>query len=360
MAFLTATALNDLQASQAFNEKRNRRFGLVDLAYDGRSGVDYLPPDAIEKLRKMSSARDYQLPVIKDQSVTVTTTPGFANIPINLGTTANYYFTAYDVFSGFRFFPAAHQNNQVSMEFYRDTVMKNVLEAMAAQKETVLKTVADLRKTQVLSYTDQINMGDGNYNFNTTDDQLEIGKDAQKELMFHYLNTVMNANKLQGNYSIATSPAGLAVANAEAAKYGMNNNKDISWGQSAIPFENRYESDVITTSENFNGYLVRDGALSFYSNHPYDFMTNTKVAGKEWSVSDMELPFIKSQANIFINTEATDASSLVTSDSNMTMTHWEEMAIWDRFYVIYRYNSDLTTRANDIVKLVGLKTNPGE
>ena len=44
------------------------------------------------------------------------------------------------------------------------------------------------------------------------------------------------------------------------------------------------------------------------------------------------------------------------SDSNMIMTHFQEMAVWIRFYIVYRYNSDLTTRANDIVKLKGLTT----
>jgi hypothetical protein len=38
------------------------------------------------------------------------------------------------------------------------------------------------------------------------------------------------------------------------------------------------------------------------------------------------------------------------------MTHFEEMALWFRFYVVYRYNSDLSARANDIVKLVGATT----
>lgn len=353
MAFLSANVLNDLQSSRAFNEKRARKFGLIDLAYNGRAGLDFLPPDAIEMLKTMSSARNYQLPVLKDQTVTVSTTPGFANIPLNLGESANYYFTAYDVFSGFRFFPAAHANNQVSAEFYRDQILRNVLEAMAATKEGILKTVADARKTQVLSNTQQVSMGDGTFTFSTSTDDLTINKAAQKDTMFSYLVSLMESNLLPGNYSIVTSLAGLAVANAEALKYGLQNSKNIDWAQGAIPFANRYESSVITTSANFDGYLIREGALSFVPNHPFDFMNNSKVAGKEWTISDMELPFIKSQANIFINTEATDASSLVTSDSNMIMTKWEEMAIWDRFYVVYPYNSALASRPSDIVKLVG-------
>jgi len=70
------------------------------------------------------------------------------------------------------------------------------------------------------------------------------------------------------------------------------------------------------------------------------------------------MPFIKSRLNVYVNKEATDATSIITptTDSNLIMTHFEEMAMWDRFYVFYRYNSDLTTRQNAIVKIAGLTT----
>ena len=359
MAFLNATILNDIQSSKVFNDKRPRKFGLVDMAYDGRAGVDYIDPMYIQNLATMSSDQNLQLPVLKDQTVTVTTTPGFANIPINIGESANYYFTAYDVFSGFRYWPALHANNQVSKEFYVNNILFNVLEAMAYAKEGILKTVIDTRKSQVFAGAQQISMGDGTFTFSGSSAfTLTLNKAAQKDTMFSYLTQGMDINLLPGNYAIVNTVGGLAVANAEQRKYGMNNTKDIAWDGGSIPFANRYESSAITTSANFDGYLVRSGALSFFENHPFDFANGTKIAGKEWSVSDMELPFIKSRANIFVNNEATDATALVTSgtNSNLKMTTFEEMAIWDRFYVVYRYNSDLTSRANDVVKLIGATT----
>ena len=72
----------------------------------------------------------------------------------------------------------------------------------------------------------------------------------------------------------------------------------------------------------------------------------------------MEIPFTRMRANIYTNREATNADALISSgsDSNTLMSHFEEMAVWIRFYVVYRYNSDLATRANDIVKIKGLIT----
>ena len=61
------------------------------------------------------------------------------------------------------------------------------------------------------------------------------------------------------------------------------------------------------------------------------------------------------RANIYVNTEATDATSVITpnTDTNMIMTTFEEMAIWHRFYVVYRYNGDIANKQNAVVKLQG-------
>ncbi len=77
---------------------------------------------------------------------------------------------------------------------------------------------------------------------------------------------------------------------------------------------------------------------------------------KEWSMSDMELPFVRMRANVFTNLEATKAESLVSAgrDTNLTMTHYQEMALWVRVYLFEEFNSDLTTRPNPVIKLSGL------
>ena len=81
MTYLTNTVLNDFQAREATNEKFIANYGMIDLAKDSGVSQDYIPPSVMEKLNTMSGSRDGQIPVLKDQTVTVTTTPGFANIP---------------------------------------------------------------------------------------------------------------------------------------------------------------------------------------------------------------------------------------------------------------------------------------
>lgn len=357
MAFLNGTLLNDLQSEQATNEKYFSPLGVIDAVKASTSSANYIPPTVRENLSSISGLRNAEIPVIKDQSITVVTTPGFEYIPSNLPESAKYWFQPYDVFSGMRHYPAANDNNMIDSEFQSREVLKNVLYAMGNTVEGILLTNLAARKTQVLGFTEQVSATTGDYNFDTSADRLDIKKIAQEETMFYSLEALMAANEVGGNYRIVTNRAGLARQKAEALKYGAGNDKNLQ----ALGFfgaDRMHESGNISTSEKFDGYLLRDGSIGVFENFPSDFRKGVEFAGKKWAVSDMELPFVKMRANIYTDTNATNATSLITSgtDSNLIMTHFEEMAIWVRFYVVYRYNSDLATRVNDIVAVRGLKT----
>jgi hypothetical protein len=357
MAYLDATMWNDWQDTNAKNDKRFSEHGIVNLVKDSTASVDYVSPAAIQKLGESSSLRDVKIPVIKDQTVTVVQTPGFNFIPDNLTTSAEYSFTPVDVFSGFRHYPALYGNNTIEADFDRNVKMTNVANAVADEMESLLATTLTARKSQVLGYTTQLNQGagSGTYSF-TGGDVLTINKAAQQETMFSSLDEIMRANKLGGEYATVTSPAALAVQKLEALKFGEDNQKNIR-AMGMIPVEDMHTSHNISTSANFDGYWVRKGAIGMYENFPYDFRNNTTTSGGEqWSISDVEIPFTRMRANIYTNKFAANATGLVSTgtDSNLIMSAGEEMAIWIRFYIVYRYNSDITTRAQDIVAIQGL------
>lgn len=356
MANLDATDWNDIQLTEASNEKRFSELGLVNLAKDSTAGVDYISPSARQQLNSLSSLRDVKIPVLKDQTITIATQPGFDYIPSNLGTSAAYSFTPVDIFSGFRHYPAQFDNNQMDSEWTKREIMKNVAYKMGNTAEGLLATVLETRKTQVVNFLTQVSQGDGAFTFATN--ILKVAKAAQKETMFYNLEQLMAANELGGNYRIATNRAGLAVQKSEAAKYGADNTKNLQ-ALGMLPADRMYESgNIAPSTQVFNGWLVRDGGIGMIENFPFDFRNGTEVGGKKWSISDMEIPYTRLRANIYVNNEATEATALVGAgtDSNMIMTHFQEMAIWIRFYIVYRYNSDLTTYANDVVKIQGLTT----
>jgi len=355
MSFINATLWNDLQVTGATNEKRFSELGIIDAVKASTAAVDYVPPSAKEALMTTSGLRNVKIPVIQDQTVTVNTTPGFATIPTNLETSDEYYFTAYDVFSGFRHYPAAYANNTIDSDYARAQKMKNIAYAMGNSIETILSTVLESRKTQQLGYTTQVSQGDGTYSFSTGTDTLTISKAAQKETMFFYMEELMAANEVGGNYRFVGNRGAFATQLAEYLKYGASNNVNLQ-ALSNFPADRLHHSGNISAgSDVFSGYAIRDGAIGVFENFPYDFRNGTKIDGREWTISDMEIPFVRMRANIYTNAQATDATALITSgtDSNLIMSHFEEMAVWNRFYVVYRYNSDITTRVNDIVKIVG-------
>ena len=354
MSYLNLNVLNDVQAKELQDEQFTAKYGLVDLAKECGKSIDYISPATREMMQTMSSARNAQLPVMKESEVSVGSVPGFENIPVNLGESGTYYFTAYDLFTGLRMYPGSFQNNVVEQADYFQSQMRKINKKVAESVEAIIATNLENRKTQKLDFVTQISQGDGTYNFNTGTDTLEINKAAQKSTMFSDLYQLMDANKLEGNTRIVTSPGGLVATNTEANLYRDANSKNIGWAEGYMTPDRRYQSHQISTAANFNGYLVRDGEIGLIDNFPWDFQNKTTFAGKEWGISDVEMAYNKMRPNVYINREATEATSLFsTEDSNLKMTHFEEMALWFRFYVPYRYNSDLATRQNGVVKLLG-------
>jgi hypothetical protein len=357
MAYLDATDLNDLQGLSTINEKRFAELGLVDAVKASSKAVNFISPSAKNELKTMSSIQNYKIPILKDQDVTVTTTPGFA-IPANLPESDAIYYVAVDVFGGMRHTPAAFASNQLDSEWTKKEVMKNLLYKMGSKTEEALTVVMETRKTQLWNYTTQYNQNGGTFTFNAGTDTLEVNLAAQKNTMFLPIESMFADNELGGAVRYVTNRGGLATQRIEALTYGAGNDKNIQ--SHGLPTADRLHQtgNISAGSDVFNGYAFRDGAIGIIDNHPFDFANGTEINGRKFSISDINLPFINGRANIYTNNDVTNATALVTAgvDSNLIMTTFSEMAIWYRFYIVYPYNSDLSTRANDIVKIKGLTT----
>ncbi|AZA73569.1 hypothetical protein [Chryseobacterium indoltheticum] len=353
---LDATMLNNYQDTNTVTESRYAELGAVDLAKNSTEKADWVKPSVIDEISQISSLRNLEIPAIVDQEVIVTSTPGF-DIPANLTSSTKISPMVYDIFSGFRHFPAHYANNLIDEQFDLDHKFKKVSYGMGKALEAIILSRLEARKTQVLPLgSAQVSDGTKTFAFNTTTDTLEISKEAQKELMFSNISRIVGANEIGGDYEILTSRAGLAASRNEWAKYGNNNEKNLQALGYPSP-DQLHESGLLAPgSDNFVGYYVRNGAIAMYENFPADFRMGTKLGGKEWSMSDTEIPFARMRANVFVNREATDATALVATgrDTNLIMTHFQEMALWIRVYIFEEFNSDLSTRANPIIKIKGL------
>jgi hypothetical protein len=358
MANLDATILVKYQDYLATSESRRSPLGIINLVKNSTPFCDYISPDLIQKFAEFSSERPFTIPTILPQSPIVVTTPGFEFIPDNLTESAEHTFTMYDVFSGFRHYPSLYANNVIKADFDLQVKLDNVLYAMGNSVEEILSTKLNARKSQVLDHVAQLNYnsGGGTYAF-TGSDILTINVAAQQATMFLPLNELMMNNELGGNYAVVTSPGGLINQKLEAMKYGMNNDKNVaSWGM--LDASDIHNSQNISTSAVFDGYYVRKGAIGMYPNFPYDFRNGSTLSDSKWYVSDMEMPYLKHAVNVFTREFTANASGLSSTgaDTNTLMTKGEEMAIWFRFVAVFRPNSELPTRANDVLKIQGSTT----
>lgn len=298
MSFLNGTLLNDLQSDQATSESRYSPLGIVDSVVKSTEHIDFLSPSVKESLSTISSLRKAEIGVLTAQDIKVVATPGFEHIPSNLPNSDKYWFQPYDVFSGMRHYPSANDNNMIDSEFQSREVLKRVLYEMGNTVEGILTTTLEARKTQLLPLgLEQVSNTTGDYAFDSVSDTLKVNKAAQDETMFYSIEAALAANEIGGNYSIVSNRAGLARQKMAALKLGANNAENLQ----ALGFmgaDRIYETGNITTSEKFDGFMFRDGAVGVFENFPSDFRKGTEVNGKKWSVSDMKLPFINMRANI--------------------------------------------------------------
>lgn len=351
MAYLDATDLNDLQQLDVTNESRFNPLGLVNLAADSSNFVSYISESTKAELAKMPSNRNAQIPVIKESTIAVTSSPSFT-IPANLGESDMYTFVPYDLYTGFNMFRSTFEGNVIAENEYKLDRMAQCSYGLGKAKEVILAAVAETIKTQQLAFTTQVSHGSGTYSFDTGADVLTVSLAAQNDTMFYSLADLMSANELGGQYRLVTSRAGLTRQKVSALQYSAQNEKNLK-ALGMLGLDRMYESNTIAAgSDIFNGYFVRDGGLGLIGNHPWDFRNGTEFAGNKWAISDMVNPFTKSRLNVFTKQSALDATAVV-NNSNTIMTSVESMGLWDRFYVVYPYNSDRSTRASDVVSIKG-------
>lgn len=355
MNYLSATDLNDIQPVGGRDEKRFSPLGLVDAARDSTDFVDYISPSEKEAMSKLSSERNIQSPVIVDQEITVSMTPGFPFIPTNLPTSDQYSYVAVDIFSGMKFWPASYEDNAIDMNWEKQRRLEAITYAMGQKKEELISTVLESRKTQVLDGTTQVSQGDGTFFFNGATDTLEISKAAQKETMFANIQALFEINEIPGMLRYVSNRGGFQVQMTESLKYGTENEKNLQALGLVSPDRYYQTGGLSAGSDVFNGFVFRDGDIGLIENYPWDFRAGINFAGKEWSISDIETKWTRSRLNVFVDNHATDATSLVQS-SNMKMTHFQEMGLWDRFYIVYPYNSNLEERSNGVFKIKGVTT----
>lgn len=351
--FIDFTVLNAYQDKIAQTEGKSQPFGLIRILDASSPTCPILTPTLRAHLAKVEG-RTSQYPALKEDTITTTTTESFT-IPEHLSVSEMKTLTMNTIFCGFRVYPKWFENNLLDYGDYVRNKLDEVFRAMASAKETIILAALAAAKTQIWNGITQVNNGDGTFNFNATTDTLEIDKAAQKDVLFSNIKTLFGINKFPGETEIVVNLGGFNLALHEIFKFGQMNQENRQFIENQLP--TYYPTLGISPgSDQFSGYHIRRGSIGIVQNFPSDFRNPVQIGEKLWGITDTPVPYLNTQVNTFYNREAADASGLGDTTTHLKMTHYEEWAFIDKFFLTSIYNSDLSTRPNPIVKIVGTTT----
>ena len=351
--YIDFSVLNSYQDKFVQTEGEKQPYGLIELAQANTPFNKILTPTLREHLRTVEG-RSSTYPGLKEDTITTTSTESFT-VPQHLSDSEMKTLTLVTIFSGFRVYPKYFENNLISYQEYVANKLDEVFRAMASSKEAQILSVLVANRTQVFAGETQVNNGDGTFTFQVATDTLDIDKAAQKDVMFSNLKTLFRINKKTGLYEIVVNAGGFNLALNEIFKFGQMNQENRQFIENSLP--KYYETlGIAPGSDQFVAYMMLKGAIGLAQNYPSDFRNPVPVGEKRWGITDSPVPYVNAQLNTYYNREATDASAVGDTTTHLKMTHYEEWAFIDKFFVTANYNSDLATRVSDIVKLEGQTT----
>ena len=348
--FIDFSVLNAYQDRMVQTEKEPQRYGLIDcLRYNTPTNRVLTP--TLRTFLQTVEGRTTQYTGLKEDTITTTSVESFT-IPAHLSDSEQKTITAVSIFSGFQVYPKYFVNNTIAYQDYLMNKYDEVFAAMAAAKETQIATLLSTYKTQVWDGTTQVSNGDGTFTFSTVTDTLTANLAAQKDVLFSNLKTLFRINKKAGSYNMVVNEGGLNLSLNEIFKYGATNQENRQFMLNQLP--TYFETLGISPgSDQFVAYMMRDGAIGGVQNYPSDFVDGTTVGEKKWGIMPTPAPYIGERLNVYYNREAVDASGLGDTTSHLNMTSMEEWGFLDKFFLVSNYNSDLSTRPNDILKIIG-------
>ena len=334
-------------------EGKSQPFGLIKLYDASTPTCPVLTPSLRAHLAKVEG-RTSQYPALKEDAITTSSSESFT-IPEHLSVSEMKSLTMNTIFCGFRVYPKWFENNLLDYGDYVRNKLDEVFRAMASAKETIMLAHLATNRTQVWGGVAQINNGDGTFAFDAATDQLDINLAAQKDVLFSNLKTLFGINKFPGETDIVVNLGGFNLALNEIFKFGQMNQENRQFIQNQLP--TYYPTLGISPgSDQFSGYHIRRGSVGIAQNYPSDFRNPVQVGEKLWGITDTPVPYLNTQVNTFYNREAADASGAGETTAHLKMTHYEEWAFIDKFFLTSIYNSDLASRPNPIVKIVGATT----
>ena len=339
---LDPTVLLTKQAGDTLTEIRDTNYGILRSIEASTPFYKGLTSELRDFASKQMD-RTFQMSAIPESVIATTESETF-DIPSNLSESEIVTATVYSLFSGFKAYDAMFGENDIARQEYIKNKMEEIDKAFALAKTNTFLTVIDGQKTQVLSQNAAANKG---YSFAAS--VLTANLNAQARRIFPDLNVIMQDNGLEMEKLFAVS-TGIKILENFTEMYGAANAQNLQ-GQDFIP--QMHVDNRITNTANFTGYLFEKGAFASIDNIKWDFLNGSQVGEAVFGVSNNILPKLGSQVGVYSNRFLNDSSALMDNTASWKMSTGEEWGFLHRYVVLTPYNSDISTRVNPVVKIVG-------
>jgi hypothetical protein len=267
------------------------------------------------------------------------------DIPLNLGESASTNVTIYQFWTGFHAYKYAHAKNAISEEEYYMVKYAECDKTLAESVSAQIATIMAARRTQVLTTTGV----PSGMAFNPTSDSLTIANALKATPFFDNLETLMTLNDMEGTYSMLSS-IGLGFILSTHKMYGAANDKNLLAQSLPSLF---YDKKITAPSgSDASGYFVKDGAFALVESYPIEFLQRASVGTTaKWDIGSMNLPLAKMRPLLYEEEYKADTNSVNSGRPTSGMTVGKKIGMGVSFAVLSSYNSDLTTRPNDVLRV---------
>ena len=340
---LVETRLDALRDNAGIDqwETRARRWGAFD--YFRRETTrpgGVVTPELIQKAYN-SVGRDLEIPVINFdtgvvvQNVTqpVLITGGPSTSELVLVTFVNYYF-------GFLIHPAAHRNNEISMQREFEEQIKKYDYALMQALDVACLTALEAAKTQVLN--DDLG---GRYRF---EGDMLVANDSDKEFVMGDLDVVLAEQNAMGDYSVIGNASTQSLVRRyllEKGQYNTDNktyqydNKDWFW-----------TSNLSNAAENqATGFILPNGRVGMLHQFGADSIMGNSTHKHQWGIE--RLPYSGLEMGTYQYDDAVNASALHgAASAHLTATKVEAYGFHNATAIVTPYNSDPANLAGEILK----------
>lgn len=337
---LAATVLNEIRIKNERldkNEHRLSEYGAFDF-FVKQSASNPLLTNEMKEQAKRSMGKTLKMPVINyDGNIQVSnvrtcTIADAENTSALVGVT----YATYAV--GFTVVPAMYSNNEIDKQKDIERKYLKCARVLGQALDNAAIAALDANKTQVFGDT---------LIYPEVADVIECPWASREEILSD-VEPMMVANDYYGRVHIVGNTGVRSLLNklAEKGEYNVVD-KTLEWANKSFHFSNRIPNE---DGKYATFYAVEDGNVDILFRYDRDSVmgTTTKV-GHEWDVVTM--PYIGVPVGFHYYEAVGDFSAIAgdaTADLTCTKKEYYGFSVDVAFVVAY--NSDITTKANPIIK----------